>query len=286
MRTGPFSDARVIELLNACFVPVYAINEDYAEAGPVDREEKAEYQRIYRESLKAGLSTGTVHVYLLNPQGKPIGSLHVAEASKTDVLLALLHRVRKDMDVKPGKTIVAPKGQSVPPAHERGSLVLHLVARGLSGGGSWPGTAENWVVYTPAEIKRLLPASAPQPGLTWQPDAELTARLLRHVYPVTENNDAAKNRIEQQTLTAKVMSVKDQVCRVRLNGRLRMKHDFYHKSDGNEVNTCLVGYLDFEPATGKVRTLRLITREGRYGGGTFGVAIRSEAEASPAPARK
>ena len=43
-----------------------------------------------------------------------------------------------------------------PPAHPKGSLVLHLAARGLGGGGSWDGTAENWVVYTPDEAKELV----------------------------------------------------------------------------------------------------------------------------------
>ena len=42
MRTGPFSSPEVIEKLNASFVPVYGVNEDYRENGSAPKEEKAE----------------------------------------------------------------------------------------------------------------------------------------------------------------------------------------------------------------------------------------------------
>ena len=53
------------------------------------------------------------------------------------------------------------------------SLVLHLTARPLKGGGSWPGVSEDWIVYTPAEVKRLLPAGAVRTGTTWSPEKTL-----------------------------------------------------------------------------------------------------------------
>ena len=112
-------------------------------------------------------------------------------------------------------------------------------------------------------------------GQTWAPDKDLSARLLTHVYPVTENNDVRTNKIEEQELTGRVLSIAGGVARARLEGRLRMRHDFYHKDDGKEVVASLLGYADFEPATGKVRTLRLATPSAAYGGGTFAVAVRS-----------
>lgn len=276
MRTGPFSSTTVIERLNAHFVPVYVVNEDYADDGPAPPEEKAERNRIYRESLAAGMSTGTVHVYIIDPEGRPMATLHVAEAAKTKTLLALLDRVIAELKVAAGEPLVAPRPQSSPPQHEPGSLVLHLAARGLDGRGSWDGTAENWIVYTPAEVERLLPAVPLEPGLTWNPDARLVERLLRYVYPVTENNDPAKNEIEQQKLTARVLSVEEAVCRVRLDGRLRMRHDFYHKPDGKVVEASLVGLLEFDPRTRRIERLQVVTREATYAGGTFGVAVRAE----------
>jgi len=100
--------------------------------------------------------------------------------------------------------------------------------------------------------------------------------LLVHVYPVTENNNPEKNEIRKQSLRGKVIEVKGGVAVARLDGRLQMRHDFYHKPDGKVVETELLGHVTFEPATGKVRSLRLVTEGATYGGGRFGVAERSE----------
>jgi hypothetical protein len=275
MRTGPFSSTRVIDRLNASFVPVYAVNEDYRAGGAAPKEERAEYQRIYREALAKKYSTGTVHVYVLNPRGEVIGTRHVADAAKTRELLAFLDEVVTKLGTRGGKPVVEPKEQSAPPEHPRGSLVLHLAARGL-GGGSWDGTAENWIVYTPDEVKKLLPTGAVSAGTAWDLDTKLAARLLVHVYPVTENNDPAKNEIRTQTLRGTVIRADGDIALARLDGRLVMRHDFYHKPDGKVVETGLLGYMTFEPSTGKVRSLRLVTDGATYGGGKFGVAVRSE----------
>jgi hypothetical protein len=276
MRTGPFSSIEVIKRLNASFVPVFAVNEDYRAGGSAPKEEQAEYNRIYREALEKKYSAGTVHVYVLNPKGEVIGTRHVAEAAKTKELISFLDDVLRYLATKKGQPLVDPKAQSAPPKHDKGSLVLHLAARGLSGGGSWDGTAENWVVYTPDETKALLPAGKVEAGTKWDIDARLAARLLVHVYPVTENNDPKKNEIREWSLAATVIELKDGVALARLDGRLVMRHDFYHKADGNTVETGLVGYLEFEPPSGNVRSLRLVTDGATYGGGKFGVAVRSE----------
>src|SRR5947209_1379959 len=134
MRTGPFSDSRVIERLNTYFVPVLAVNEDYRGAGCAPPEERAEYRRIYREALAAKFSTGTVHVYIVEPGGKPIGTLHVAQAAKTDRLLELLDSVVRKYDLKPGKPVVEPRPLSAAPRAPEGGLVLHLTARPVKGG--------------------------------------------------------------------------------------------------------------------------------------------------------
>ena len=276
MRTGPFSSTEVIDRLNAYFVPVYAVNEDYRDKGLATKEEKAEYTRIYREALGKKFSAGTVHVYVLNPKGEVIGTRHVADAAKTKELIPFLDEIVKTLGTKSGKSLSEPKAQSCPPEHPKGSLVLHLSARGLGGGGSWDGTADNWIVYTPEETKKLLPAGAVEAGTAWDLDAKHAARLLVHVYPVTENNDPKKNEIREQSLRGKVIEFKDGVALARLDGRLVMRHDFYHKPDGKVVTTGLLGYVEFEPTTGKVRSLRLVTDGGTYGGGKFGVAVRAE----------
>ena len=55
-----------------------------------------------------------------------------------------------------------------------------------------------------------------------------------------------------------------------------MGHDFYHKPDGKVVETGLLGYVEFDPTKKRIRAFRLVTDEAKYGGGRFGVAIRSE----------
>ncbi|MEP6755326.1 MAG: hypothetical protein ABJA67_07485, partial [Chthonomonadales bacterium] len=226
MRTGPFSSSKVIDRLNSSFVPVYVVNEDYRDNGPAPKEERAEMTRVYREALASGFSAGTVHVYLLAPDGKTIAGMHVAEAAQTPKLVELLDKWITLLNVKPGKPLVAPVPQSVAPKCDPGSMTLHLVARPLSGGGSWGGVSEDWIIYTPDEIKGWLPTTKGRTGQTWRPDAALVTRTFLHIYPVTENNDVLKNSVQQQELTATLLSVSNGIARARLDGRLRMSHWF------------------------------------------------------------
>jgi hypothetical protein len=276
MRTGPFSETKVIEKLNAYFVPVYLAQEDLAADGAAPQSEKAEYQRIFREALAQGLSTGTVHVFLIAPDGKPLDSLHVAHAAKTDTLLAMLDRAIEKLKLEPGKPLIEPRPQSCPPKCEDGSLVLHLASQSLRGGGSWDGLSENWIVYTPQEIARLLPKGDPAAGERWQIEPKLAARLLTHVYPVTENNDVSQNKILGQSLAGRVLSVDGDRVLARLDGRLKMRHNFYYKDDGNTVEATLAGYVEFRAGERpQIRTLKLATVKASYGGGEFGVAVRT-----------
>src|SRR5262245_26838402 len=141
MRTGPFSSPEVISRLNASFVPVYAVNEDYRAGGAAPEAERAEYRRIYHEALAKKFSAGTVHVYITNQEGEVIGSRHVADAAKTKDLIAFLDELAAKLGTKGGRPVVEPTAQSVPPQHPAGALVLHLTTRGLGGGGSWGGIA-------------------------------------------------------------------------------------------------------------------------------------------------
>jgi hypothetical protein len=63
-----------------------------------------------------------------------------------------------------------------------------------------------------------------------------------------------------------------------------MRHPFYPgRDDANAVTASLLGYLDFEPACGRVRPLRLVTGGAVYAGMPFGAALRSLEAAAPAP---
>lgn len=253
----------MIETLNAHFVPVYASMEDYADGGTAPADEKAAYRKIYRAALEAKLSTGTVHVYVVTPEGRPIDSIHVAHAN-TKKVLETLRRAVADLKVAAGKPVVEPRRQAVPPpGAPADALVLHLTARSLDGRGCWgelPG--EDFIVLEAAEWAPLAkPGEVPR---------EVAMKFYHRFYPSTENNDPAKDEVEEAVLTA--ASEGEGV--LRLTGRLRMKHPFYHKKDDCRVALEAVGYVRVDGA-GRVTSLQMATTEATYNGGKFGVAVRT-----------
>src|SRR5436189_5339881 len=131
MRASSLSDAKVITLLNRFFVPVFVSSEDDAEWGTADPAERAEYQRILAEAQKSGLSSGTVHVYILTADAHVLDSMHVAEASKPEQLISVLERTVQKLKPRPGYPVVKPATVSVAPKHDADALVLHLTARVL-----------------------------------------------------------------------------------------------------------------------------------------------------------
>src|SRR5262245_2661734 len=248
MRASSLANAKIIALLNRYYVPVYISNEDYGRTGSAPAEEKAERNRIWQEAAKKGLSSGTVHVYILAPDGGVIDSLHVATASKVDETLALLQRNVDKLKTVAGEPLVAPAPQSACPKAAADCLVLHLTERDLrrQGGdlvpvqprlgetrsGNWGAfAAEDWIVLARAEWSKLLPEKATAAGASWELDRDVTAKVLTHFYPSTENNNVSTNRIDEQSIKATVLSIQDGVVRARLDGHLKMKHSFYHRDD-------------------------------------------------------
>jgi hypothetical protein len=233
---------------------------------------------------------------VLDPTGHPIDSLHVAHATDPARLAAMLERAVRKLKVPPGRPLVEPCCQSKAPAAEPGALVLHLTARylerrgkdfvrlrptlGTERSGQWSALpSEEWVVLAPAECRKLLPAGAVGPGTAWVWDSAVAANLLARFYPPTENTDPATNRLEGHALRARVLSVEGGVARARVEGRLKMRHPFYHKATDEFVEADVVGLLEFEPGRPAVRSLRLVTEHATYGGRAgrqlFGVAVRS-----------
>src|SRR5688500_11223175 len=121
MRAGPLSNRKVISLLNEYFVPVYTVNEDYSDKGSAPPEEKAERNRIFAEGHAAKLSVGSVHVYILAPDGHLRDSLHVAKAAQSDHLIGLLEKTVTELKIPKGPPVVAPVAQSQCPPSPPGS---------------------------------------------------------------------------------------------------------------------------------------------------------------------
>src|SRR5260370_13488139 len=121
--------------------------------------------------------------------------MHVANAAEKGRLAELLEQTVKKLRPEGGKPVVKPAPQSTPPKAKDGSLILHLTARPLKGGGSWGGVSENWIVLNADEVKKILPAGKVEKGTKWEFDKDVAVKLLKRFYPVTENNDLSPNRI-------------------------------------------------------------------------------------------
>ncbi len=301
MRASSLSNAKVIALLNHYFVPVYLRNEDCAEDGGAPAQENAERNRIYREAIQAGLPAGTVCAFMLTPDARPIAvaPLNQSVATDPDRLAQTMERVIRDLNTPKGEPLVQPAPQSAAPSCDPDSLVLHLTARylersgtdyvrvdaksvlGSQKGGNWGNLpSEDWIVLSAAEWIKLLPPGDVRSDTSWDLDNEVAAKFLCRFFPPTENTDFEKNRIDAQSLAARVESIRGGVVRARIEGQMKMKHPFYHKDDTNFVEATLVGYVDFDQSKARIRSLRLVTDKATYGGNVngsqfFGVAVRS-----------
>jgi hypothetical protein len=276
VRAVSLSHTRVIELLNRYFVPVYLSNEEYTATGAAPTAEKAELRRILREGHAAGLSVGSVHVYILTPDGRPLDSLHTAEAARPERLIGLLEHSVQRLRPKGGAPVVQPCAPP-PPRTGRDTLLLHLTARylerkgdtlaltGEDAGGNWSALpSEDWISLPRTQCQRLLPARRARVGQTWEIAPEVATTLMTHFYPPTENWDLATHRMQEQVLTGRVVGIQGDRVRARLEGRLWMTHPFYHQPDPNFVEATLVGYLEFDRAKQQIHSLRLVTDEATY----------------------
>ncbi len=261
----------MIRILNASYVPVYASMEDYVgKSARVPEDERQAYQKIYRAALSKKLSTGTVHLYFVTPDGDPVDSIHVAHA-KPEKVIATAKGVIEKLGTKEGKTLVEPRPQAFAPKADPDALALHLIARAVPGkaGGFWgelPG--EDFIVYSREEWMKFLPAAG---ATEWEVEREVALKLLQRFYPSTENNDIAKQEIEHAAMKATLAAP----GRVRLEAAIRMKHPFYHKKDECRVDATAVGVVEFDAAKPAIRKFRMATERATYNGGTFGVAVRS-----------
>src|SRR5262245_51198031 len=295
MRAGPLSNAKTIELLNAYSVPVYTSNDEIVGAADFITKEQAERDRVYRAFLEAKLSAGSVHVYVLSPDAKPLGSIHVAHAGDKDKATAkdgtqlLLERTIADLKPEKGKPVVTPKPQSAPPKTPADALLLHLTARKLTEKGSWNEfPSEDWIVLSAEQWKRLLPDGQVKVGDSWAVDKAVSTPILTRFFPQTEcctakdpvllsESGAYKHRLAEQTLRATVIKVEQVRVVARLDGHSKVRHQFYpdNRYPPTVSTAKIVGYLTFDPAKGKIESLRLVTDGGKFDKMDMGIAVRS-----------
>lgn len=280
-RTGPLNDDRVIALLNRAFIPVALCNEDFTPQGRSGAAERIERTRIYHEAIASKLPAGDGAVYVVAPDGKVLGSDGVPGSQ----LLALLERTKQ----KEGAPVLKPGPQSKPLARKADDLVLHLVARYVEKDGTpekirhtyHEVPAENWIVLGKSDWSRLLPAET-EIETEWTPAPDVAARILKRIYPVTEDitrDDAERSKVERVSLRGRVVSIRDGWVRARLDGQVRMSR-YFHVAHPPEhrpevVSADVSGFLDFEPS-GRIVSLKLTTERGMYGPAPFAVALQSK----------
>ena len=206
------------------------------------KEERAELERLHREGQEAKMSTGSVHTWLLSPDGKLQNSQHVAEAATPGKLLAALEAMKAKYSAPAGPPLVVPASLSRPAKLAPGSVAVHITAR-RDGRGSWgefPG--ENWPVFTAEEWRMLtaLPAGK-NPGDTWPLDAALTRRILNPFHPQTEDcSDKDRNDLRTATLTAAL----GKGGTIDLSGQVKLRRSFYPgRKDLTECSASLEGFI-------------------------------------------
>lgn len=283
------SDGRMISMLNRFFVPVYLSNEDFEGNGKAAPAERAEMSRVYHEALNAKLPVGSEAIYLVAPDGRVLDAIRTP--GDPSQMIPLLERARDRVKPREGGPLVKPAPQSRPPAHAPEDLVLHLVARYVDASGapepeknrpSWHDfPAENWLVFGPSEWTRLLPREECALDMTWTPAPDVTRRILTHFYPTTEDlrrDDAGRSKVERVSLQARVVAIRGDTVRARLEGRVRMTRPFYPNHPEHPpvpVEAKVTGYMEFEPS-GRIVSLRLTTDRAAFGASPFAVAVRSE----------
>jgi hypothetical protein len=296
MRAGPLANPAVIELLNGHFVAVYTSNDEVPGAPDFAKKEQAERDRVYRAFLDANLPAGSVHVYVLSPDARPLGSIHVAHAGETDKATGkdrtqqLLEKTVADLKVGKGKPVVTPKPQAAPPQKSSDALLVHLTARKLTGKGSWNEfPSEDWIVLPSQQWKKLLPPGDVKLGATWKIDNAVSSSILTRFFPQTECCTAKsdvllsatgpyKHGLEEQELRAKVIALEQGRAVVRLDGRSKVLHQFYpnNRYPPTVSTATVIGYLSFDPANGSIESLRLVSEGGKFDKMNMGVAVRAE----------
>jgi hypothetical protein len=292
MRAGPLSNEKVIDLLNHYYIPVSVSHNEYVKKGStVPAEERAEKQRIIRESWSDPrapiIRAGEDATYLLGPDGHVVETLFPPTSIKTEPLIAFLERNIKKLNVRRGETLVPPAAHEVAPRVRPDEVLLHLTARYLPASAGWGRLpAEDWITLRAEQWQKLLAPANARVGQQWAIDTVVAAYLLKYVYPPTANTDLNRNILDEMQVQATVVSVRDGVARVRIDGKMKMKHPYFTTGAGPAsevqardadyvVRANLIGYLDTDLMNQRLRSVRIVTDKGTYAKADFGAALRS-----------
>ncbi len=254
---------------------MYASNQYYEAGAP--KEEADEYHRIIKEAIDRKLGYGTVRSYFLDPDGHVIHTQGVVYSLQNDNLKKILTVLAQDRKVQPGPPVFPPRAQSAPPPSGRDSLVLHVTARGAREGSWREFPAENWIVLTAEEWKKLLPSGPTEAGTTWDLDSAVARKMLTTFYPQMEDADRKdRSQITEQSMKAKILSVENGMVHARVDASVTMGRSFFPgHANLTPIHATVVGYMDFPANRQHVNALSMVTWKAQAGDEDFGVALRS-----------
>jgi hypothetical protein len=267
MRAGPLSNAKVIELLNRYFVPVTSANE-------LRDDERV---RIYHAFHAKGLGIGDVHVYVVGPDGNPIGGLDIGSAMDSAKEIAFLNSVIVQLGTEGGSPIFPPHPQSAPPVVESGAPAIHLVSRRPEHGAWAEFPSENWIVLAKPEWDQLLPPEGIQAKGSWQIPAPIATKLAEWIYPQTEETKRTnRSRVDIADFRLTMVTMNSSLARARIDGKTRIRHSFYPgKPSEDFASSELLGFVDFNMEARRVQRLRMFARKADYNGAPFSCSLAS-----------
>jgi hypothetical protein len=232
------------------------------------------------EFFNRKLGIGDVHVYIVGFDRVGIASLPLNEALENGKMIAFLQGIVARVNVPPGPPAIKPHPQSRPPAAPADSMVIHLIARALTGGDWHNFPAENWLVLKREEWGQLLPAGAVAPKTTWTLPKPLSVRLAEWVYPVNEEKTGVnRSRVDQADFKLTATMVEGDLVRARIDGKIRLLHTFYPGGQAQDFAVSeLTGFMDFNIAERRIQRLRIVTTKGNYNETPFAASLVSKSK--------
>jgi hypothetical protein len=264
MRVSSLSDERIIDLVSRHFIPVW-VSRDAYQRSPPDRAERDLLAHIDADRHRKRFEGGTVCVYVVTPDGDALATMTVQRACKPDLLAPFLKKIIADEKLSPrdGAAVKASAAaiRATRPATAGGRL-FSVRAR-FDEAGPNRGTARDLVELTKEQWGAFLPPRAAE-GAAWTIPRGTAEKLLRHAYPPVSHWDAKLARIHSCTLSARVVGPSRGEVVVRLEGKLDLVYPDKGKPDDGRLTARLVGYARADTGRRTLRSMELVSEEGRY----------------------
>jgi hypothetical protein len=86
----------------------------------------------------------------------------------------------------------------------------------------------------------------------------------------------ANGKLKKKDMSAKVVSVKDDIALIRIDGSMNMKRSFtFAKDDDEHVEADIIGYAKYDINKKRLQSIEIITDSGKYSRASFGIGVRS-----------